>query len=51
MRCLIKCYCGKCKEEYTDYTDKTGRLLPACPNCEQETDFEQIYELETLQVG
>jgi len=51
MQCLIKWYCGKCEKEFTAYTDKNGILKPFCPICKTETDFEQIYELETLQVG
>lgn len=51
MQCLLKCYCGQYDKEFVEYTDKTGHLLPQCPNCKDETDFDLIKEIETLQIG
>lgn len=51
MECLIRWYCGRCKTEFTDHAPEHGRMKAECPNCKEETDYDQIHELETLQVG
>ena len=51
MECLLRCYCGICKTEYAGDTTKNGWLLPFCPKCKDKTNFEEIFELETIQIG
>lgn len=51
MECLIKWFCERCEKMFTDYAPGHGALKAECPNCKGKTDYEQVYELETLQVG
>jgi len=51
MECLIRWYCSRCKSEFTDYAPEHGCLKAECPNCKDKTDYDAIFELETLLVG
>jgi hypothetical protein len=46
---LIRWYCGRCKLEFTEYAKgKHGELKPDCPQCKEHTEFEELFELETI---
>jgi len=51
MKCLIRWYCGRCKKEYTIWTDNLATRKCECPKCKKNTEYDNIFELETLQVG
>ena len=51
MKCLIRWYCGKCNTEYTAETEVSGSKKCECPKCKEETNYDEIFELETLQIG
>jgi len=51
LECLIRWYCGQCGTEFTANAPEHGHMKAECPKCKDKTDYDEIFELETLQVG
>lgn len=51
MECVIRWYCGKCHKEFSARAPGHGGLKAECPRCKDKTDYNEIFELDTLMVG